>query len=165
MIGGYFYYDDDHDCMWSGDCHTCQTARISITELAAGTTAYLNSLATIDNRVEVSSTDSSPSPPVKKERKFRPPTSNQDVKKLRHREVEKNRHRQLQAMVKKLSESIPGRLDKETQVQTMKRAARYCIYLREVINDLVSGPTSGVQNREKLEMIYTKACDNVDKYY
>lgn len=78
-------------------------------------------------------------------------------KKLRHREVEKNRHRQLQAMVKTLSEQIPGRIDKETQVQTMKRAARYCIYLRDVLNY-----HSQPMNRDKLERLYQKSCDNVD---
>lgn len=91
-----------------------------------------------------------------------------DNKKLRHREVEKNRHRQLQAMVKTLSEKIPGRMDKETQVQTMKRAARYCIYLRDVLKIASSqhssssaAASSGV--KDKLEKIYVKTCDNVER--
>lgn len=96
-------------------------------------------------------------------------------KKLRHREVEKNRHRQLQAMVKTLSEKIPGRLDKETQVQTMKRAARYCLYLRDVLN-LVLAYTKAAANsgadsnpeaaslalKDKLESLYMRSCDNVE---
>jgi len=86
--------------------------------------------------------------------------SSTDNKKLRHREVEKNRHRQLQAMVKTLSEKIPGRLDKETQVQTMKRAARYCVYLREYINSATHGQPTLL--KEKLEKIYLRSCDNVE---
>jgi hypothetical protein len=79
-----------------------------------------------------------------------------DNKKLRHREVEKNRHRQLQAMVKTLSEQIPGRVDKETQVQTMKRAARYCLFLRDVLNH------GQLVNKDKLECLYQRSCENVD---
>lgn len=79
-----------------------------------------------------------------------------DNKKLRHREVEKNRHRQLQAMVKTLSERIPGKIDKETQVQTMKRAAKYCLYLRDVL-------THGQRiSKDKLERLYLRSCENVD---
>lgn len=78
-------------------------------------------------------------------------------KKLRHREVEKNRHRQLQAMVKNISERIPGRLDKETQVQTMKRAARYCLYLRDTMNLLTHG-----QAQLQLQKVYLKAWDSVE---
>lgn len=89
---------------------------------------------------------------------------NSDNKKLRHREVEKNRHRQLQAMVKTLSDKIPGRLEKETQVQTMKRAARYCIYLRDVMNVLHHGlkATKSSSLKQKLEEIYLRSCDNVE---
>lgn len=83
-------------------------------------------------------------------------TSNEN-KKLRHREVEKNRHRHLQAMVKELGERIPGRRDKETQVQIMKRAARYCVYLRDTINAL-----HGQQKKLDLEKIYLRSCDNVE---
>ena len=85
-------------------------------------------------------------------------SSSADNKKLRHREVEKNRHRQLQAMVKTLSEKIPGRVEKETQVQTMKRAARYCVYLRDI---LAQGQVKSM-SREKLEKIYSRSCDNVE---
>lgn len=87
-------------------------------------------------------------------------TFSSDNKKLRHREVEKNRHRQLQAMVKTLSERIPGRMDKETQVQTMKRAARYFVYLRDVTNALKHGQP--MIPREKLEKLYLRSCDNVE---
>lgn len=79
-------------------------------------------------------------------------------KKLRHREVEKNRHRQLQAMVKNISERIPGRLDKETQVQTMKRAARYCLYLHDTMNYLLNHGQAQLQ----LQKIYLKAWDSVE---
>lgn len=87
-----------------------------------------------------------------------------DNKKLRHREVEKNRHRQLQAMVKTLSGKIPGRLEKETQVQTMKRAARYCIYLRDVMNVLQHSLKATKPNllKQKLEEIYLRSCENVE---
>lgn len=76
-------------------------------------------------------------------------------KKLRHREVEKNRHRQLQAMVKSLSERIPGRSDRETQVQTMKRAARYSLYLRDAMRALPHG-------QAQLSKVYRKAWDTVE---
>lgn len=91
-------------------------------------------------------------------------SSSSENKKLRHREVEKNRHRQLQAMVRTLSDNIPGKLDKETQVQTMKRAARYCIYLREVLN-MLSNPSEcpqGSSLRQKLDSLYARSCENVD---
>ena len=80
------------------------------------------------------------------------------AKKLRHREVEKNRHRQLQAMVKTLSEKIPGRVDKETQVQTMRRAARYRLFLRDVLAAAAHGKVC----LDKMEKIYLRSCDNVD---
>ena len=86
--------------------------------------------------------------------------SSSDNKKLRHREVEKNRHRQLQAMVKTLSEKIPGRLDKETQVQTMKRAARYCVYLRDVMESMSHGQS--MMSKERLEKLYKNSYDSVE---
>lgn len=90
--------------------------------------------------------------------------SSSDNKKLRHREVEKNRHRQLQAMVKTLSERIPGRLDKETQVQTMKRAARYCVYLRDLLQAIqIPNRDKPSISKEKLEMIYLRSCDYVER--
>lgn len=59
-------------------------------------------------------------------------------------------------MVKTISELIPGRIDKETQVQTMKRAARYSLYLRDVLNH-------GQQmSKDKLERLYLRSCENVD---
>ena len=82
------------------------------------------------------------------------------AKKLRHREVEKNRHRQLQAMVKTLSEKIPGRVDKETQVQTMRRAARYCVFLRDVLAAAAHGQMP--MNRDRLEKLYLRSCENVE---
>lgn len=87
-----------------------------------------------------------------------------DNKKLRHREVEKNRHRQLQAMVKTLSDQIPGKLDKETQVQTMKRAARYCIFLREIVDLLLSRHDLKRSSdfKERIENVYFKSCNRVD---
>lgn len=59
-------------------------------------------------------------------------------------------------MVKTLSEQIPGKVDKETQVQTMKRAARYCLYLRDVLNH------GQPMNKDKLERLYQRSCENVD---
>lgn len=97
---------------------------------------------------------------LKKSHGIKKSFSSSDNKKLRHREVEKNRHRQLQAMVKTLSDKIPGKLDKETQVQTMKRAARYCLYLRDVMNSYSNGQVA--VTREKLEKIYSRSCDNVE---
>lgn len=85
------------------------------------------------------------------------------AKKLRHREVEKNRHRQLQAMVKTLSERIPGRVDKETQVQTMRRAARYCVFLRDVL--AAAAHSQMPMNRDRLEKIYLRSCDTVDNIH
>lgn len=90
---------------------------------------------------------------------------NLDNKKLRHRLVEKNRHRQLQAMVKTLSDQIPARLDKETQVQTMKRAARYCIFLRKAASLLLSSSQLELQSlemKDKLEKVYLRSCGRVE---
>lgn len=86
-----------------------------------------------------------------------------NTKKLRHREVEKNRHRNLQAMVRTLSEQTPGKCDKETQVQIMKRAARYIVYLREAY-ELLSVPALGADGNLKrdLSKVYLKSCEYIN---
>lgn len=232
MMGPYAYYDtsfiDDipaelhyhHDCMWSGECCSSQTNRLTFSNapvvpgangtvpitvggngyitLTTTTTTHLDtnskSIVSVtlneqkvptklaekcheklfDEESSESSTISTPEirpkPKLKAKKTARSNSrksssnkhsSSSDNKKLRHREVEKNRHRQLQAMVKTLSEKIPGRLDKETQVQTMKRAARYCIYLRDSLTLVSSGQS--VMVKEKLEKNYLRSCDNVEQ--
>lgn len=99
------------------------------------------------------------------------PIPSAEHKKLRHREVEKNRHRQLQAMVRRLSQTVPGGTQKETQVQTMKRAARYCIYLRKLLSSsnitwITNANTKQLpgscQMKDKLNEIYQQSCESVD---
>lgn len=221
-MGPYYYYDTTyiedastelhiHDCMWSGECYSCQPPRLTLSgstlppssngtvPITVGGASYIalaagqqdlsrkaiwpdtkqikfedSSQSPSDETCSESSSNASreASPKLPQRRLPRPEGikktaihkgnfSSSDNKKLRHREVEKNRHRQLQAMVKTLSEKIPGRLDKETQVQTMKRAARYCAYLREVMNS-ISPDDSNLTLKEKLEKIYSSSCDNVD---
>lgn len=221
MMGSYYYYDtafvEDvpaelhiHDCMWSGECYSCQPARLTFSgaplpvgsngtvPITVGGTGYItlaasrqdspnrvtwsdtkviqiadSSQSVTEDTTSESSSDDSPEPSprrparrhsrpegIKKTAIHKGNSTSSDNKKLRHREVEKNRHRQLQAMVRTLSEKIPGRLDKETQVQTMKRAARYCAYLRDVMNVISNGPTSML--KEKLEKVYLRSCDNVE---
>lgn len=242
MMGPYYYYDTTfiedvysqtdslhiHDCMWSGECYTCQSnssfmsgppltqlktikqqtraikpqAAIPATPAAAVATVTATTTTKVIKppQVKTERKHSSASTAIKlakhqaktssriNEKRNVPSNNNAnaaishsssrqnytittDNKKLRHREVEKNRHRQLQAMVKTLSDQIPGKLDKETQVQTMKRAARYCIFLREACNLLTSTSSLGAPNgndgansnlKEKLEVLYLKSCDNVD---
>lgn len=220
-MGSYSYYDANftedlsaelhvHDCMWSGECFACQSARITFSTtsvipvsngtipvtvggglhtLKHGSVSEDKSLSENGSPSEnecLSEKEYEPEKEFRVEKEYRPekkpragkkcraekrcpserkyasdikcPSEN---KKLRHREVEKNRHRQLQAMVKTLSDKIPGKLDKETQVQTMKRAARYCLYLREVLNLLAVGQEPP-NLRAKLESIYTTSCDNVE---
>lgn len=228
-MGPYYYYDTTfvedvsssaelhiHDCMWSGECYSCQPARLTFSgaplppssngtvPITVGGTSYIALAASHQELVtkkavwpdakpsikfDQDSSQSSPSEETLSEssssdvsreaspklqqrtRHSRPEGikrtaihkgnfSSSDNKKLRHREVEKNRHRQLQAMVKTLSDKIPGRLDKETQVQTMKRAARYCAYLRDVMNLISNDPSS--TSRERLEKVYMRSCDNVE---
>lgn len=242
MMGSYCYYDTNftedlsaelhvHDCMWSGECYACQSARVtfsgtSVIPVSNGTipitvgtgSGYITLTSTnaplgdslrkpawpqetirqaSPNELDSSSSEdtldenledeekssSSEQPPIVPKRasvRHQTPArsctnharekhslkhtdvSPSDNKKLRHREVEKNRHRQLQAMVKTLSDKIPGKLDKETQVQTMKRAARYCVYLREVLNLLSNTDLKPNCLKEKFEMIYVSSCDNVE---
>lgn len=229
MMGGYCYYtyaedlvSEIHDCMWSGECYTCQATRSSIpvvstvpsnpinvekavgfTTLTTSTSAllqpetYIRSYARSTARVKESkptknairnhnnthgSTMTATHYSTTRDNVKRVSNNYQnhhlqehtssstcsftslssENKKLRHREVEKNRHRQLQAMVRTLSDNIPGKLDKETQVQTMKRAARYCIYLREVLNLLSSNQTASGSLRKSFEMLYLRSCENVD---
>lgn len=193
MMGPYQYYDttfieDIHDCMWSGECSACNSAGASTPVVScqpAAPTAVVCQPAAASASILVCqpstsvitlSADRSPTPPsvckttettpepVPRKVKLLRSNSSSDSKKLRHREVEKNRHRQLQAMVKTLSDKIPGKLDKETQVQTMKRAARYCIYLRDVVNLLPRGTKANNLHalKDKLEKIYFRSCDNVE---
>lgn len=259
MMGGYCYYDanfnDDlpselHDCMWSGECYSCQPGRVtfsagSVMPISTGTSLPLNANSggyitltstnasfseptkrpfwpqetikqispsdiemscsdsnstTLEDLVEEDKSIALESPSPKRDNRIKSAlspamtesqrsnfrgnstttsqangnrrqnnltkhsqhnVSPSENKKLRHREVEKNRHRQLQAMVKTLSEKIPGKVDKETQVQTMKRAARYCVYLREVLNFISNGQEHS-NLKEKLESIYTTSCENVE---
>lgn len=219
MMGPYQYYESSmidgtsgdlniHDCMWSGECYSCQPARLTMSSapiaLAKAPSDNEDLLSIKSELIELvelaseleeedttTSTTTEPYKSVKQEPDTEPePEPNilkknkeknrkkrskprekvtdiaevekqsADTKKLRHREVEKNRHRQLQAMVKTLSEKIPGKLDKETQVQTMKRAARYCVYLRDVLTTLKNEQPASL--RQKLEKIYIRSCDNVE---
>lgn len=225
MMGPYYYYDTTfiedvstelhiHDCMWSGECYSCQPARLTFSgaslppssngtvPITVGGTSYIalaashqdlskkpdwpdakpikfeenSSQSPTDETSSESSSDvgsREASPKLSHRGRLPRPEgikrtaihkggnfSTSDNKKLRHREVEKNRHRQLQAMVKTLSEKIPGRLDKETQVQTMKRAARYCAYLRDVMNLIPNESTTTL--KERLEKVYMRSCDNVE---
>lgn len=219
MMGSYYYYDTSyivdhvpaelhtHDCMWSGECYSCQPAarltfsgvppQCPMVQMPRSRSRSLSptprhqlpsrsqSVVVTSASCPVATTSASVAAPVvaevpprrreklsssngrNKSRKANNNNTNKngfsstDNKKLRHREVEKNRHRQLQAMVKTLSERIPGRLDKETQVQTMKRAARYFIYLRDVMGTLTQGNLE-IISEDKFEKLYIRACDNVE---
>lgn len=152
MMGPPTYYftsfTEDHECMWSGEC--CSNYYSTTQEIWPDDPPKLVQPKPVVPKPVL--------PKIQPERKVRIKSST-DNKKLRHREVEKNRHRQLQAMVRTLSREIPGATDKETQVQTMKRAARYCLYLRNV-RKMVS--SSNTVSKERFEVAYLRSFDAVD---
>lgn len=157
MMGPPTYYFtsfvEDHECMWSGEC--CSNYYSTTQEIWPEDPPKLVQA----KPVQVKPVPTKPAlPKVQSEKKARIKSST-DNKKLRHREVEKNRHRQLQAMVRTLSKEIPGATDKETQVQTMKRAARYCLYLRNVKKLVAS---NNVVSKDRLEVAYLRSVDTVD---
>ncbi|KAI1295493.1 hypothetical protein HDE_05517 [Halotydeus destructor] len=92
-------------------------------------------------------------------------SNDDEERKKKHRDTERVRHNEITALMRKINDFVPGKsnIGRETQVNFLKRAARYSAFLGEV--EKLSDSDLNNINETMLAEMYNRSAEYVDTLY